>query len=89
MTEKQPAHWWQAEPWRMVQTNFREIDMEDIDAEKYVKELQAFHATLALINTGGILASYDTQVEDHPRCEYLHGDSLKKIMDDPSMDSNF
>lgn len=81
MTDNHPMHWWQTAPWRMVQTNFREIDMEDIDADTYVKELQAFHATLALINTGGILASYDTQVEDHPRCEYLHGDSLKKIMD--------
>ena len=81
MKASQPAHWWQKEPWRMVQTNFREIDMEDIRADAYVKELQAFDATVALINTGGIVASYDTQVEDHPRSEYLHGDSLKKIMD--------
>ena len=81
MTANQAAHWWEKEPWRMVQTNFREIDMEDIDAESYVKELQAFNATVALINTGGIVASYDTRVEDHPRSEYLHGDSLKKIMD--------
>ena len=57
MTDNHPMHWWQTAPWRMVQTNFREIDMEDIDADTYVKELQAFHATLALINTGGILAS--------------------------------
>ncbi len=65
----------------MIQTNFREIDMESIDAESYVRTLKDFDATVALINVGGLLASYDTAVEDHTRSRYLHGSSLKSIMD--------
>ena len=33
------AHWWEKYPWRMVQTNLREIDMADIDAEAYADSL--------------------------------------------------
>ena len=51
--------------------NGRYVLVRAEDAESYVKELQAFNATVALINTGGIVASYDTRVEDHPRSEYL------------------
>lgn len=73
-------HWWQKEPWRMIQTNLRQIDMEDIDAKTFVRELQRFHASVLLLNTGGIIASYPTAVEDHFQSEYLHGDSLQAVM---------
>ena len=78
-TDKQK--WWYQEPWRMIQTNMRQIDMEDINAQSYVAELQKFHATVAMINVGGILASYPTKVDCHPVNPHLHGDSLLKIMD--------
>ena len=42
-------------PWRLIQTNLREIDMRDIDAARYVEELRAFDATVAMINTSGII----------------------------------
>ena len=29
--------WWEDRPWRLIQTNLRERDMEDIDAEGYVE----------------------------------------------------
>lgn len=73
-------HWWQDYPWRMIQTNLREIDMRDIRADRFVNELKSFDANVVLINTGGIVASYDTKVSDHPRSEYLQGDSLPSIM---------
>lgn len=75
------SHWWNEIPWRMVQTNLRQIDMEDMDAEAYVRELQAFHATIVLLNTAGIIASYETDLRDHFQSEYLHGDSLRAIID--------
>lgn len=75
------SHWWNEIPWRMVQTNLRQIDMEDMDAEAYVRELQAFHATVVLLNTAGIIASYETDLRDHFQSEYLHGDSLRTIID--------
>jgi len=81
MGEAGMQNWWKNYPWRMIQTNFREIDMENIEAESYVKSLKDFDATVALINVGGLLASYKTKVEDHTKSSFLHGSSLKTIMD--------
>lgn len=75
-------NWWNEKPWRLIQTNLREIDMADIDAQEYVRQLKEFGANVAMINTGGILASYDTNVEDYTVSQYLIGDSLEKIMDE-------
>lgn len=75
-------HWWNGYPWRMIQTNFREIDMEDIDAVSYAKELKEFGATVVLLNAAGIIASYDSELPFHPRSEYLNGDNLNKIIEE-------
>ena len=37
-------HWWTDFPWRMLQTNLREIDMEDMDAEKFARDAVEFGA---------------------------------------------
>ena len=57
--------------------------MLDIDAKKYVEELKKFNATIAMINTSGILASYNTRLKYHYQNPYLKGDSLEKIIDEP------
>lgn len=75
-------HWWNDYPWRLVQTNLRETDMVDMDARNYAAWLKSTKATVAMINTGGIVASYPTEVEDHTRSEYLLGDSLHMVMDE-------
>ncbi|PNV60149.1 hypothetical protein C0033_20110 [Clostridium sp. chh4-2] len=74
-------HWWEGYPWRMIQTNLREIDMESIDAERYVGELKEFGATVVLLNAAGIIASYPTNLEFQEKSRYLHGDSLKRIIE--------
>jgi hypothetical protein len=74
-------NWWKSHPWRMIQTNMRQIDMADIQADSFVDELKKFNATVLLINTGGIIASYQTEVEDHFQSQYLTGDTLKDVMD--------
>ncbi len=74
------AHWWENYPWRMIQTNLRQIDMEDMSAQRFAEDLKRFDANVVLLNTGGIIASYQTGVEDHFQSEYLHGDSLQKVM---------
>ena len=38
------SKWWVNYPWRMIQTNLREIDMENIDAKDYVRQLKEFDA---------------------------------------------
>ena len=77
MSEK----WWSQIPWRMIQQNMRETDWADISAETYASQLKSFGATVALVNVGGILANYPSQVEDHTVNPYLTGDSLKDVID--------
>ena len=79
--EEMQKHWWTNYPWRMIQTNLREIDMEDIDAEAYADSLADFGATVAMLNTAGILASYETKHPYHPKSAFLHGDSLASLVE--------
>ena len=67
-------------PWRLIQTNLREIDMRDIDAARYVEWLRSFDATVAMINTSGIIASYPTKLPFHTPSAFLTGDSLETII---------
>lgn len=73
-------YWWQDRAWRIVQTNLREIDMADMDAGEYVRQLQDFNANTVIINTGGIAASYDSHLPFHTRNRFLTGDSLKTVV---------
>lgn len=77
-----PKHWWEGYPWRMIQTNLREPDMEDMDAKRYVQDVKEFGATVVMLNAAGIVASYDTQAPFHTRSEYLRGDSLRDLLDE-------
>ncbi len=74
-------HWWQNYPWRMIQTNLREIDMEQINAREYAKELKDFGATVVTLNSAGILASYKSEHPYHSVSGFLHGDSLAQLID--------
>jgi len=78
MSDSNP--WWKDYPWRIVQTNMREIDMADIDAKRYVDELKSFDANMVIINTGGIVANYDTQFDFHHKNTFLTGDSLETVI---------
>ena len=73
--------WWTHYPWRMVQTNLRQIDMENINAEKYSQDLKDFGASVVLLNAAGIIASYETRLPFQTKSDYLHGDSLKDMID--------
>lgn len=75
------SFWWENYPWRMIQTNLREIDMDDIYAESYAEQLADFGATIVTLNAAGIIASYETKLDFQPRSPYLHGDNLQEIID--------
>ena len=64
----------------MIQTNLREIDMIDIRADQVVRDLADFQATVLMINTAGIIASYPTHHPLHYPSRFLHGDSLEAII---------
>ena len=51
-------HWWEGYPWRMIQTNLRQIDMADINAKEYAKQLKGFGATVVTLNAAGIIEGY-------------------------------
>ncbi len=73
--------WWVNYPWRMVQTNLREIDMAHIDAKRFAKELREYNATVVTLNAAGILASYETKLAFQKQSDFLTGDSLKKMIE--------
>jgi hypothetical protein len=73
--------WWHSQQWRLIQTNLREIDMLDIDAQQVVEDLQSFKANVLLLNAAGIIASYPTDLPFHFQSPYLKGDSLQEILD--------
>lgn len=75
------SDWWEGKPWRLIQTNLREIDMIDICAAQVVKDMQAFQANVLMINAAGIIASYPTALPYHFQSPYLQGDSLEAIIE--------
>ncbi|MFO7697785.1 MAG: beta-galactosidase trimerization domain-containing protein [Anaerolineae bacterium] len=75
------SYWWDDRPWRMIQTNLREIDMLDIDAGRFVADLQSFKATNVLFNCAGIIASYPTDLAFQFQSPFLKGDSLERIIE--------
>lgn len=74
------SNWWKGYPWRVIQTNMREIDMADLDAQRFVEDLKSFHANAVMLNAAGVLASYPTALEDHAQNEHLTGDSLAALV---------
>ena len=38
------SNWWKEYPWRMIQPNFREIDTDNFDEDRFIEELNHFHA---------------------------------------------
>src|SRR5512141_2650841 len=72
--------WWHNRPWRLIQTNLREIDMFDIRAAQVVSDLQSFKANVLMINAAGIIASYPTKLPFQFQSPYLKGDSLQDII---------
>ena len=72
------ANWWDHYPWRNIQTNLRDRDMEDMDAKAYVAQLKELGATTTLLNAAGIVANYDTKLDFQPKNPYLRGSSLDR-----------
>jgi hypothetical protein len=59
------TNWWQ-EPFRVFQTNLREIDA-GLDVEQVLDDLRGLHANAWLLNTGGIVSFYPSRLPyQHP-----------------------
>lgn len=76
--------WWNRAPYRLVQTNLREIDAT-MDTDAYVQSMVDASANIVLLNVGGIVANYPTKLPYHYRNPFMKGDLvgtlIKKLHD--------
>ncbi|WP_114749376.1 alpha-amylase family protein [Pleomorphovibrio marinus] len=71
--------WWNREPLRLIQTNLREIDA-NLDREKYVQSMVDASANLVLLNVGGIVANYPTELPFQYRNTFMEGDLVGDLV---------
>lgn len=71
--------WWNRAPYRLVQTNLREIDAS-MDVDAYVQSMVDASANIVLINVGGIVANYPTKLPYHFRNTYMKGDLVGDLI---------
>lgn len=74
------SEWWLDEPYRLVQTNLREIDAIDFDIDVYVNSIKDIGANAVLINVGGIVANYYTDLEFHYQNHNLKIDMIQEVV---------
>jgi hypothetical protein len=79
-SESKGQLWWQR-PFRMLQTNLREIDA-GMDVERVLDDIQNHGADAWLINGGGILSFYPTDLEFQTRNPHLAGRSSGDLVGD-------
>ncbi len=78
------AQWWRNYPWRVIQTNMREVDVENLNAERFVNDLISFHCNAVMVSFGGTMANYFSEVEDHyinPRVTKESDAELSKLVE--------
>ncbi|HTE09555.1 MAG TPA: hypothetical protein VK645_01275, partial [Chitinophagaceae bacterium] len=71
--------WWNRAPYRLVQTNLRETDAT-MDVAAYVQSMVDASASIVLINVGGIVANYPTQLPFHFRNTFMKGDLVGDLI---------
>ena len=71
--------WWNRAPYRLVQTNLREIDAT-MDTDAYVESIVDASANIVLLNVGGIVANYPTRLPYQYRNPYMKGDLVGTLI---------
>jgi hypothetical protein len=71
--------WWNRSPYRLIQTNLREIDAT-MDTDAYVQSMVDGSATVVLLNVGGIVANYPTKLPFHFRNTNMKGDLVGDLV---------
>jgi len=71
--KQEAGEWWLKKPMRMIQTNLREIDVT-LDVNNFMQHISKFKPDVVMINVGGIVANYPTELEYHYRNPLLRGD---------------
>ncbi len=63
--------WWKDTPLRVIQTNLQILDTPKMDPEKIAKETEEMGANVLVVNVGGIVAWYPSDVPFHYVNPYL------------------
>src|SRR4051812_30426032 len=71
--------WWRR-PYRMVQTNLRQIDAS-LDPKRLARQVTEFGADVLVFNIGGIYAFYPTELDLHERNPFLKSDLLGEMIE--------
>jgi len=71
--------WWNRAPYRLVQTNLREVDAT-MDTDAYVQSMVDASATVVLLNVGGIAANYPTKLPYQFRNTFMKGDLVGDLV---------
>ncbi|MFC4870796.1 hypothetical protein [Negadavirga shengliensis] len=77
---KYDGTWWNRAPVRLVQTNLREIDA-DMDTDAYVQSMVDASASVVLLNVGGIVANYPTELPFQYRNTFMEGDLVGELVE--------
>ena len=75
------TNWWTDYPWRVIQPNFREIDTQNFDEDRFLEALASFSCNAVMLNAAGLMADYPTALADHTVSPYLDGFDLKHLVD--------
>jgi len=83
LTLPDPGHydtsWWNRTAIRLIQTNMRETDAL-MDTDAFVQSIEDASGNTVLINVGGIVANYPTQLPFHYRNPFLKGDLTGELI---------
>lgn len=74
-----PAGWWNS-PYRIVQTNLREIDVLE-DPREIARAVREFGGNVLVTNIGGIVAFYPTKLDLQYANPYLKGDFAGEMIE--------
>ena len=72
---------WYEKPFRLVQTNLREIDAITLDPVEYVSMIKDFGANVALFNVGGIVANYPSRLKFEYVNPNLREDMVGRVLE--------
>ncbi|TBL75153.1 alpha-amylase family protein [Paenibacillus thalictri] len=72
--------WWEKNNLRLIQNNLRESDA-NLDVDALIGELKRLSTNVLMMNAGGIVAFYPTQLEYHYRAAGQEKDLLREAID--------
>jgi len=72
--------WWKANNLRVIQTNLPAYEAATLNADSLVADLKYFSANTLIINVGGIMAFYPTQLEYHYTNPYMKENMLGEVI---------